>query len=100
MNYKLAGSGGFAAHVDSNAYTHVKNIEHLTILLAVDASNMANGGLEVVEGSHKMDVPVDQPDSCLDRDWFARQTWVPVELELGWLIGSIFILLRTILIIC
>jgi len=83
INYKLAGSGGFSPHVDSTAYTHVKNIKHLTILLAIDASNMSNGGLEVVEGSHVMDVPIDPSDNCISPAWVKMQTWVPVTLEPG-----------------
>lgn len=82
INYKLAGSGGFAPHVDSTAYTHVKKIKHLTILLAVDASNLTNGGLEVVNGSHNMDVPIAE-DNCIEPDWVAKQIWTPVELEAG-----------------
>jgi ectoine hydroxylase-related dioxygenase (phytanoyl-CoA dioxygenase family) len=61
----------------------VKNIKHLTILVAVDPSNMSNGGLEVVEGSHTMDVPIDRTDNCLDATWVKEQTWVPVELKAG-----------------
>ena len=61
----------------------MKNIKHLTILLAVDQSNMSNGGLEVVEGSHVMDVPVDRLDNCIEKNWVMSQTWVPVELEAG-----------------
>ena len=83
VNYKLAGSGGFSPHIDSTAYTHVKNIKHLTILMAVDASNMSNGGLEVVEGSQLMDVPIDHTNNCIQKDWVAKQVWVPVELEPG-----------------
>ncbi|KFY17221.1 hypothetical protein V492_00815 [Pseudogymnoascus sp. VKM F-4246] len=83
INYKLAGSGGFAPHVDSTAYTHVKNIKHLTILIAVDESNMSNGGLEVVEGSHQMDVPIAKADNCIEPAWVADHTWLPVELEAG-----------------
>ncbi|KUJ18468.1 PhyH-domain-containing protein [Mollisia scopiformis] len=86
INYKLAGSGGFSPHIDSTAYTHVKNIKHLTILLAVDASNMSNGGLEVVEGSHLMSVPIDRSDNCIEKRWVEEQTWVPVELEPGHLL--------------
>jgi phosphoribosylaminoimidazole (AIR) synthetase len=33
-------------HIDANAYTHVKNIKHLTILAAVDGMNATNGGLD------------------------------------------------------
>jgi 2-aminoethylphosphonate dioxygenase len=82
INYKLAGAGGFAAHIDSTAYNHVKDIRHLAINLAVDPMNMSNGGLEVVNGSHKMDIPI-AADNCIDRDWVAKQTWTPVELEAG-----------------
>lgn len=109
INYKLAGSGtapllspvrlsrfpvhwcrvrsfetagGFAPHVDSTAYTHIKNIKHLAILLAVDPSDMTNGGLEVVEGSHDMDVPIGN-DNCIEPAWVNEQTWTPVELKAG-----------------
>jgi 2-aminoethylphosphonate dioxygenase len=83
VNYKLAGSGGFSPHIDSTAYTHVRNIKHLTILIAVDPSNMSNGGLEVVEGSHLMEVPIDRTNNCLEPSWVKSQAWVPVELEAG-----------------
>ncbi|OAP61447.1 hypothetical protein AYL99_03650 [Fonsecaea erecta] len=82
INYKLAGSGGFAAHVDSTAYTHIKNIKHLAILLAVDPSDMSNGGLEVVDGSHEMHVPIGE-DNCIEPGWVKEQTWTPVELKAG-----------------
>ena len=83
VNYRLAGSGGFSPDLDSTAYEHLKNIKHLTILLAVDPSNMANGGLEVVEGSHKMDVPIDPKDNCIEPTWVKSQAWVPVQLKAG-----------------
>lgn len=61
----------------------MKDIKHLTILMAVDASNMTNGGLEVVEGSHLMDVPIDLADNCIKKTWAEEQNWVQVELEVG-----------------
>ncbi|KAJ5478706.1 hypothetical protein N7530_004215 [Penicillium desertorum] len=82
INYKLAGSGGFDPHIDANAYTHVKNIKHLTILAAVDGMNAANGGLEVVDGSHRMDIPLGS-DRCIASDWVERNVWTPAELESG-----------------
>ncbi|KAJ9603269.1 hypothetical protein H2200_012047 [Cladophialophora chaetospira] len=82
INYKLAGSGGFAPHIDSTAYTHIKKIKHLAILLAVDPSNSRNGGLEVVKGSHEMEVPIGA-DNCIEPEWVRRQTWTSVELEAG-----------------
>lgn len=83
INYKLAGSGGFDPHIDATAYTHIKDVKHLTILLAVDATNMSNGGLEVVEESHAMDVPINRSDNCIEPSWVKSQTWVPVELAPG-----------------
>ncbi|CAK7205776.1 hypothetical protein SEUCBS139899_008555 [Sporothrix eucalyptigena] len=86
INYKLAGSGGFAPHIDAVAYTHIKRVQHLTILLSVDPSNLSNGGLEVVNGSHKVDVPVNPTTNCIESDWVASQQWTPVELEAGQLL--------------
>lgn len=83
INYKLAGSGGFAPHIDATAYTHVKDIKHLTILLAVDETNMRNGGLEVVNGSHVMTVPISKADNCVETKWVVQQQWAPVELAPG-----------------
>lgn len=83
INYKLAGSGGFAPHIDSVAYTHVRDIKHLTILLAVDETNMNNGGLEVVDGSHMMDIPINEKDHCIEQSWVEKQKWTPAELEPG-----------------
>lgn len=100
INYKLAGSGmsepfpisslgswsktgGFAPHIDAVAYTHIKDVKHLTILLAVDKSNLSNGGLEVVDGSHAMNVPIDQGDRCIESNWVGSNEWTPVELEAG-----------------
>jgi ectoine hydroxylase-related dioxygenase (phytanoyl-CoA dioxygenase family) len=61
----------------------VRNIKHLTILMAVDASNMKNGGLEIVEGSHLIDIPINRSDNCIDKSWVKKQEWAPVELEAG-----------------
>lgn len=82
INYKLAGSGGFAPHVDSTAYTHVKKITHLAVLIAIDNSDLSNGCLEVVPGSHEAQVPLGD-DNCLSPSWVAAQRWLPVELRAG-----------------
>ncbi|KAM0193063.1 hypothetical protein ACHAPI_008012 [Fusarium lateritium] len=83
----LAGTdnfpGGFAPHTDAVAYTHIKDIKHLTILLSVDPSNIRNGGLEVVDGSHEIDVPINKATNCIGSTWVDSQTWTPVELEAG-----------------
>lgn len=43
---------------------------------------MANGGLEVVTGSHQMEIPLGS-DNCIEPSWIATQKWTPVELEAG-----------------
>lgn len=74
--------GGFDPHIDANAYTHVKNIKHLTILAAVDEMNAVNGGLEVVNGSHRMEVPLGA-DRCIEPAWVENHEWTPCDLSPG-----------------
>lgn len=76
-------AGGFAPHIDAVAYTQIKDVKHLTILLSVDPSNMTNGGLEVVDGSHEMTIPINEKTHCIESDWVDSQEWKPVELEAG-----------------
>jgi ectoine hydroxylase-related dioxygenase (phytanoyl-CoA dioxygenase family) len=75
-------SGGFDPHIDANAYTHVKNIKHLTILAAVDEMTTENGGLEVVEGSHLQAVPLGS-DRCIEPSWVDSHAWIPCDLQPG-----------------
>ncbi|KAH6949510.1 hypothetical protein DER45DRAFT_544880 [Fusarium avenaceum] len=75
INYKLAGSGGFAHHIDAIAYTHIKDVKHFTILLSVDPSNIRNRELEVVDGSHEMDVSINKATNCIGPPWVDSQTW-------------------------
>lgn len=79
----LTRIGGFAPHIDAVAYNHIKDVKHLTILLAVDKSNFNNGGLEVVDASHNMDIPLNVDDHCIATEWVDAHEWKPVELEPG-----------------
>lgn len=82
INYKLAGGNGFGAHLDAPAYDHIGQIEHTTANLAVDAATIANGCVEVVPGSHRMNVELAEGGRISDA-WEARQQWIPVELAPG-----------------
>lgn len=82
INYKLPGGNGFQAHLDAPAYDHIGRIEHTTANLAVDAATIANGCVEVVPGSHRMDVTLAHGGK-IDAEWEAGHAWVPVELEAG-----------------
>lgn len=75
-------TGGFDPHIDANAYTHVKNIKHLTVLAAVDDMTPENGGLDVVDGSHLMQIKLGE-DRCLEPAWVESQNWTPCELTPG-----------------
>ncbi|KAJ7438539.1 hypothetical protein B0H11DRAFT_588646 [Mycena galericulata] len=81
INYKAPQSGGFKAHTDAPAC--VANIGRvIAVMIAVDPQTAENGCLEVVAGSHKMDIPVGV-DQCLDDAWSEDQTWIPLHLERG-----------------
>lgn len=82
INYKLPGGNGFQAHLDAPAYDHIGRIEHTTANLAVDAATIANGCVEVVPGSHRMDVTLAHGGK-IAREWEGAQGWIPVELEAG-----------------
>jgi 2-aminoethylphosphonate dioxygenase len=82
INYKLAGGNGFGAHLDAPAYDHIGQIEHTTANLAVDAATIANGCVEVVPGSHRMDVELAE-GGRISKRWEDEHTWVPVELDAG-----------------
>ncbi|KAA8569872.1 hypothetical protein EYC84_002215 [Monilinia fructicola] len=82
LNYKFAGSGGFAAHVDRAGYGTFSNLKHLSIAIAIDPAHAGNGGMEIVPGSHKMDIPI-SADNTLDQAWVDSQEWVPVDLKSG-----------------
>lgn len=65
--------------------------------MAVNDMDMNNGCLEVVPGSHKQQVPLGadkvspsafstghNPDiQCIEPEWEAKQTWVPVPMSAG-----------------
>lgn len=60
INYKLPFGNGFQAHLDAPAYDHIGRIEHVTANIAIDPATVENGSLEVVAGSHKMDVELQE----------------------------------------
>ncbi|KAJ7461125.1 hypothetical protein FB451DRAFT_489872 [Mycena latifolia] len=83
INYKAPQSGGFKAHTDAPAYVTVPNIGRvIAVMISVDPQTAENGCLEVVAGSHKIDIPVGA-DHCLDDAWSDEQTWTPLHLAPG-----------------
>jgi hypothetical protein len=82
INYKLPGGNGFGPHLDAPAYDHIGQIEHTTANLAVDAATIANGCVEVVPGSHRMNVELAE-GGRISPAWEAAHEWVPVKLDEG-----------------
>lgn len=52
------------------------------MLAAVDEMNSANGGLDVVKGSHRMSVPLGE-DRCIEPAWVESQEWTACDLNPG-----------------
>lgn len=82
INYKLPGGNGFQAHLDAPAYDHIGRIEHTTANIAVDAATVENGCVEVVPGSHRMDVELSH-GGHISQAWEDSHEWMPVELSSG-----------------
>lgn len=82
INYKSPKGNGFQAHLDAPAYDHICKIEHVTANFAIDAATVDNGLLEVVAGSHKMDVDLAHGGRIAE-SWIERNTWLPVPLAPG-----------------
>jgi len=51
-------------------------------MIAVDPSTVENGCLEVVERSHRVEIPISS-DNTIDSEWEKRQKWKPVEMQAG-----------------
>lgn len=84
INYKLPLGNGFGAHLDAPAYDHIGKIKHLTANIAIDEATPENGCLEVVPGSHKMEVEL-QPGKGghISEAWENSHEWTLVPLQPG-----------------
>lgn len=80
LNYKLPGGAGYSPHQDAPAYPFVDT--HVSCMVAVDDSLVANGCLEVVSGHHGELLPTDDR-GCIRADVVADLTWEPVEVRAG-----------------
>lgn len=82
INYKQPFGNGFQAHLDAPAYDHIGRIEHVTANVAIDAATIANGCLEVVPGSHKMDVEFES-HGRIKQSWEDAHEWITIPLDPG-----------------
>lgn len=56
INFKLPGADGFKEHQDVQAGWDDYADLHITAMIAIDATNVANGSLEMIAGMHKQGV--------------------------------------------
>lgn len=82
INYKQPHGNGFQAHLDAPAYDHIGRIEHVTANMAVDAATPENGCLEVVRGSHKMEVDFAE-HGRIRPEWEDKHEWVSLPMAPG-----------------
>ncbi|KAI1432951.1 hypothetical protein GGR50DRAFT_688635 [Xylaria sp. CBS 124048] len=82
INYKGPNGNGFQAHLDAPAYDHIGKIEHITANICVDQATRENGFLEVVAGSHRMEVQFIE-GGRIHPDWQAAHTWTEVPMQPG-----------------
>lgn len=82
INYKGPNGQGFPAHTEYAGYNHMSKSEHITANFCIDAADVRNGCLEVVPGSHKLDIAF-EAQTRIRSDWEASHTWLPVPLSPG-----------------
>ena len=83
INYKLPGGAGFAPHQDAPAFTSFNQSLHITLMISVDATTVANGCLEVAPhpGGHSA-LPM-AADLTIDPKTTAELAWTPITTRPG-----------------
>jgi putative nucleotidyltransferase with HDIG domain len=86
INFKLPGGAGFRAHQDAPAFAAFGQRYHITVLLTIDPSNRANGGLEMSDPVEVGEILDQEPDGTLARGLEAELPWRPLDLPEGSLV--------------
>jgi hypothetical protein len=82
INYKLPGAAGFKAHQDVQAGWDVYAGLHVTAMVAIDATDEANGSLEMIPGLHREGLLGQMWAPLTDADTAGR-AYVPVHCRRG-----------------
>jgi len=83
INYKLPGGSGFGAHQDAPAFTTFGQTYHITMLVAVDHSTVANGCLEVSAPVPAPGLLAQEADGTIDRTLESQLAWEPLPTRAG-----------------
>lgn len=83
INYKLPGGGGFQAHQDAPAFKSFGQHFHVTLLIAVDAQNLANGCLEFSDPVPVYETLPQDSGGAIDIDLEGKLPWHALDLSPG-----------------
>ena len=81
INYKYPGGGGYAAHQDAPAYSHVRH--HITCLIPIDAATEESGCLWFAPGLHRRGLLDVDNRGCLPDAVSRSLQWVPAPAAAG-----------------
>ena len=83
INFKLPGGSGFAAHQDAPAFASFGQSFHITAMVSIDPSTVANGCLEVACGQHAQGLMEMTSAQVLSEGAIESLEWVPLETDPG-----------------
>ena len=83
INLKLPGGAGFAAHQDAPAFETFGHRYHITMMLAVDDSTVANGCLEMSDPVDIYALLDQERDKTIAKDLEDMLPWRPLEVRAG-----------------
>ena len=83
INFKLPGGSGFGAHQDAPAFTTFGHNYHITMLIAVDDSNVENGCLEMSNPVPVYETLTQEADGTIARDLESQMQWTPLPTQAG-----------------
>jgi ectoine hydroxylase-related dioxygenase (phytanoyl-CoA dioxygenase family) len=82
INFKLPGGGGFESHQDVQAGWSTYADIHITALITIDRSTVANGCLEMAAGSHQHGLIGSEWEPLTDSD-LPDEAYVAIEASPG-----------------
>lgn len=83
LNFKLPGGNGFTAHQDAPAFATFGQSFHITAMVSIDATTVANGCLEMAAGRHQEGLLDMTEDLVLSPRAIASLSWAPLETQPG-----------------
>ena len=83
INFKRPGGKGFKAHQDAPAFQSFGPDYHITMMVSVDDTTSANGGLEFADWTRDDQLLKQSQDLTLDTELEASLNWYPLNTQAG-----------------